>query len=230
MGTAVRESRAYLRIDSFHSRRNGRHPSSCRYEKCLDIGPTSARSLHGDARYPDHDQQHAGDEALGRELEAVRDAFVYSGAPFDAAALRAVRERQRTELVAPGERNAKHGAGGLVDIEYWVQAHQIVEGASNPDVRRTNTLEAIAAIGRAGCIGPADAERLAEAYRFLRRLIGALRVVRGNARDLTIPPAGSREFAYLARRLGFAAPEALAAAIEGRMADAAACWERLPGE
>ena len=172
----------------------------------------------------------AGDEALGRELEAIRDAFVYSGAPFDAAALRAVRERQRTELVAPGERNAKHGEGGLVDIEYWVQAHQIVEGASNPDVRRTNTLEAIAAIGRAGCLGEADAAELAEAYRFLRRLIGALRVVRGNARDLTIPPAASREFAYLARRLAFAAPEALATAIEERMACAAARWERLPGE
>jgi glutamate-ammonia-ligase adenylyltransferase len=37
----------------------------------------------------------------------------------------------------------------------------------------------------------------------LRQLIGALRVVRGNARDLTVPGAGTEEYGFLARRLGF---------------------------
>lgn len=48
-----------------------------------------------------------------------------------------------------------------------------------------------------------DAAELCEAYNFLRQLIGALRVVRGNAKDLTVPTADTEEFAYLARRLGY---------------------------
>ena len=40
-----------------------------------------------------------------------------------------------------------------------------------------------------------------ETIQDVRRLIDALRVVRGNAHDLAVPSFGSREFAYLARRL-----------------------------
>ena len=34
-------------------------------------------------------------------------------------------------------------------------------------------------------------------------MIDSLRMVRGNARDLTVPPADSEEFEFLARRLGY---------------------------
>ena len=74
----------------------------------------------------------AGDADLGRTLEEVRDAFVYSGEPFDIAEQLHLRERQATELVAAGERNAKHSSGGLVDVEYYVQVLQIMAGATEP--------------------------------------------------------------------------------------------------
>ncbi|MDE2694952.1 MAG: hypothetical protein OXH97_00345 [Chloroflexota bacterium] len=172
----------------------------------------------------------AGDVGLGRTLEALRDAFVYSGAPLDIPGLLHMRERQAGELVAEGARNAKHSSGGLVDIEYFVQTLQIVAGATEPSVRTPNTLDAIAALAETGHIGYDDAVKLPEAYSFLRRLIGALRVVRGNARDLTIPPVGSREFEYLSRRLFYETPEALATAIDVRMEYAASLWRQLPVE
>ena len=172
----------------------------------------------------------AGDVGLGRTLEARRDAFVYSGAPLDIAELLHMRERQANELVAAGERNAKYGAGGLVDIEYYVQTLQIIAGATEPSVRAPSTVDAIAALAVTGHVGYDDAVKLPEAYSFLRRLIGALRVVRGNARDLTIPPVGSREFEYLSRRLFYETPEALATAIDVRMEYALSLWSRLPVE
>ena len=172
----------------------------------------------------------AGDVGLGRTLEALRDAFVYSGAPLDIPGLLHMRERQAGELVAEGSRNAKHSSGGLVDIEYFVQTLQIVAGATEPSVRTPNTLDAIAALAETGHVGYDDAVKLPEAYSFLRRLIGALRVVRGNARDLTIPPVGSREFEYLSRRLFYETPEALATAIDVRMEYAASLWRQLPVE
>jgi glutamate-ammonia-ligase adenylyltransferase len=145
----------------------------------------------------------AGDVELGQQVAMLRDEFVYSGAPFDVTAMRAMRERQTRHLVVGGTFNAKHSPGGLVDVEYLVQGLQITHGYSNPDLRLTNTREAMAALADAGILSSEDHVRLRKAHTFLRWLTDALRVVRGNAKDLTVPPDDSEEFAFLARRLRY---------------------------
>lgn len=145
----------------------------------------------------------AGDESLGREVEALRDAFVYTSAPFDVTAMRAMRERQLRHLVEPGRINAKFSKGGLVDLEYIVQGLQISHGQHGSALRVTNTGEAIGALAEAGVISAENAARLKDALTFLLQLINALRMVRGNSKDLTVPPVDSEEFAFLARRLGY---------------------------
>ena len=145
----------------------------------------------------------AGDAALGREITALCDAYVFSGTPFDVAAMRAMRERQLRHLVTPGTINAKYSQGGLVDLEYIVQGLQITHGAADPTLRVTSTAEAIARLAAAGVLSDENGARLGEALLFLHQLINALRMVRGNNRDLTVPAAESEEFAFLARRLGY---------------------------
>ncbi len=144
-----------------------------------------------------------GDADLGREIQALRDGFVYHGEPFDATAMRAMRERQIRHLVAGGTFNAKYSPGGLLDVEYLVQGLQITHGHLDPGLRLTNTREAMAALAEGGYIPPEDYARLRKALTFLRWLINTLRVVRGNAKDLTVPPYGSDEFEYLTRRLRY---------------------------
>lgn len=145
----------------------------------------------------------AGDAALGAQLLALRDEFVYTGVRFDAGAMRAMRERQLRHLVTAGTLNAKFSSGMLVDVEYLVQALQITHGAHAPALRVSNTRAALAALRAAGVLDAPAHSALLDAYNFARRLINALRMVRGNARDLTVPPADSDEFAFLARRLGY---------------------------
>ncbi len=145
----------------------------------------------------------AGDPELGKHIEALRDQFVYSGEPFDVKAMRAMRERQIRHLVTGGTFNAKFSPGGLVDLEYLVQGLQITHGHQDPTLRRTNTREAMEALAEAGILSAEEFRRLRAAHIFLRRLINALRMVRGNAKDLTVPPTDSEEFAFLARRLGY---------------------------
>ncbi|MEX0702636.1 MAG: glutamine synthetase adenylyltransferase [Planctomycetales bacterium] len=145
----------------------------------------------------------AGDAEFGRRLAALRDELIYTGAPFDVAAMRAMREKQVAQLVRAATINAKLSPGGLVDCEYLVQGLQIAHGHADPALRATNTLEAMAALAAAGWLAPDEHVRLREAYVFLRRLIDALRMVRGHARDLTVPPPDGDEFQYLARRLGY---------------------------
>lgn len=145
----------------------------------------------------------AGDAALGAQVVALRDAYVYTGEPFDVAAMRAMRERQLRHLVTAGTFNAKFSPGGTVDIEYLVQGLQITYGQANPTLRQTNTAAAMAALQAAGLLAGDDYTHLVEAHVFIRRLVNALRMVRGNTRDLTVPAAGSEEFVFLARRLGY---------------------------
>jgi len=150
-----------------------------------------------------------GDSAFGEAILALRDQLIYSGAPFDVAAMRGMRERQLRQLVTPGRLNAKLSPGGIVDLEYLIQGLQITHGGLNPTLRSPNTLAALEALKNAGVIAPADAAILREGYFLLRTLISGLRMVRGNARELTVPPPDTEEFAFLCRRLGHDEPRRL---------------------
>ena len=167
----------------------------------------------------------AGDLELGKRIQKARDAFVYSGQSLDLENIHHLRHRQATELVPRGQVNAKYSHGGLVDLEYFVQAWQITVGSTNPTVRVTNTREAISRLANGGYLPHDLARELWETYDFLRQLIDALRVVRGHAKDLSIPTDQTREFSYLAHRLKFATTEQLREAIETRMAFAQGLWD-----
>ena len=145
----------------------------------------------------------AGNYGLGREVTRLRDWSVYGGGPYDITAMRAMRQRQLRHLVGGGSFNAKYSPGGLIDIEYLVQALQITHGHSDASLRLTNTRQAMAALAAAGHLTPENHRHLRRAHTFLRWLIDALRVVRGNTKDLTVPEADSEEFAFLARRLRY---------------------------
>jgi len=145
----------------------------------------------------------AGDMAFGEQIVKWRDKLIYTGTPFDVATMRGMRERQIRHLVTAGTINAKYSPGALVDLEYLVQGLQISYGHNHPTLRVTNTRAALTALYEAQLLSQDDYEALYKAYNFLRRLINALRMVRGHAKDLTIPPAEDEEFAFLARRLNY---------------------------
>src|SRR5262249_10596907 len=144
-----------------------------------------------------------GDETLGRRVEAHRAAFTYSGATWDWANALHLRERQMRELVKPGYTNAKYSAGGIVDIEYAVQYLQLVHGKEHPQLRCPNTLDALDELRRLRIVSESEYDILRPAYLFLRNLIDALRIVRGDASDLLLPEQSSDEYKSLARRLGY---------------------------
>jgi [glutamine synthetase] adenylyltransferase / [glutamine synthetase]-adenylyl-L-tyrosine phosphorylase len=170
----------------------------------------------------------AGDAGLGRRVVELRDRLVYESWSGDFAASRAMRERQVRHLVTPGTLNAKFSPGCLVDLEYAVQLLQIRHGGERPALRTPNTLAAIGELHAAAILDAHDYDVLAGSYRLLRRLIDALRMVRGHAKDLTVPPHGSEEFRFLARRFG-EPPEQLGAALDRLLAQVPRVADRLLG-
>jgi glutamate-ammonia-ligase adenylyltransferase len=145
----------------------------------------------------------AGDETLGRRVEECRDGFTYSGEPWDRENAMRLRRRQAEELVKPGRINVKYSRGGIIDIEYAAQYLQLIHGKDHPELRVTGTLEALDRLRGLNLISETESGMLRAAYLFLRTLIDALRIVRGDASDLDLPEEGSDEFKSLARRLGY---------------------------
>ncbi len=145
----------------------------------------------------------AGDRSFGRRVEAQRDGFTYSGMSWDWQAALHLRERQARELVKPGKTNVKYSHGGIVDIEYTAQYLQLIHGKDDRELRTPNTLEALDRLSSLQLISADVHNQLRSAYLFLRNLIDALRIVRGDASDLVLPEESSEEFKSLALRLGY---------------------------
>jgi glutamate-ammonia-ligase adenylyltransferase len=202
--------------ESFQTRQEGIFHIDMRLRPYGDAG-SQAVSLDAFSRYyaPDgpawpYERQAlvklrpiAGDASLGEQVCALRDRFVYSGEPFDVTSMRAMRERQVRHLVTAGTFNAKYSPGGLVDLEYLIQGLQITYAPADVSLRSTNTRAAMQALYKAGILNETDYDKLRKAHTFLRWLIDSIRVVRGNSKDVNIPPYNSDEFLYLTRRLRY---------------------------
>ena len=159
----------------------------------------------------------AGDPELCARIEAHRRDYVFAARPHDVARIRHLRNRQRSELTAPGTTNAKFSVGGLLDAEYFVQVRQIAAGAGDPEVRQTNTQDAVHALYDRGHISRDEFEQVEAGYRLLRAVINCLRIVRGHSKDLVIPARQTSEFRFLARRLHSL----------GQLPDEEGAWDRI---
>ncbi len=159
----------------------------------------------------------AGDTELGARVERLRDELVYSARLLDLASIRELRRKQFHEKNRPGMINAKYSPGALVDLEYDVQLLQAQFGHDHPELRTPRTLDALQALVRAGVLASDEAGELGDAYDFLRTLINGLRMLRGSAKDLFLPPLDSSEYTHLARRMGYERSKGLTAARQLHM-------------
>jgi len=144
-----------------------------------------------------------GDEALGRTVEAHRDAYVYSTQSWDMTVALNLRRQQLKEFIEPNQVNIKYSPGGLIDIEYGVQYLQVQHGHRHAALRTQNTMVALDAFDQTKVLPKQEVQTLREAYLFFRLLIDGLRIVRGHAKDLVLPPRDSEGFVFLARRVGY---------------------------
>ena len=85
-----------------------------------------------------------------RTLAVVRSAaFSPAWRTDDAEAIWQMRQRME-DKVTPG--SLKRGTGGLVDIEFLVQMLQLKHASAHPEVAVPGTLNALAALAKAGVL------------------------------------------------------------------------------
>jgi len=125
----------------------------------------------------------AGDAELGAYfLEAVHPFVWRRALDFGAIAeIRSITRRIRDHYAqgqdfGPGY-DVKRGRGGIREVEFFAQIHQLIHGGREPMLRVPATLEALAALACAGLIAEPDAAALAESYRLLRTIEHRLQMV-----------------------------------------------------
>ncbi len=145
----------------------------------------------------------AGNQELGHEIEAIRDRIVFEDDLIVEDDLWDIWRQQHEQKLSSGRRNAKYGPGALVDLESASQLLQAKFGAEYPALRTPRLSKALHALAEASAVTIEQRDELVDAYYFFRRLINALRMLRGTAIDLNLPPLGSGDFLHLARRMEY---------------------------
>ncbi len=171
----------------------------------------------------------AGDVALGGEFLEMIQPFRFPRS-INRNVLReiaAMKERIENEVVRSGEveRNVKLGRGGIREIEFIVQAQQILRAGRQPFLQIPQTLPCLAKLADYELVSRTEARELADAYCFLRDVEHRLQM-EDNLQTHTIPenPAARRR---LAKLMGFKSPDGFESARQAHTGNVRRVYDRL---
>jgi [glutamine synthetase] adenylyltransferase / [glutamine synthetase]-adenylyl-L-tyrosine phosphorylase len=159
----------------------------------------------------------AGSMALGAETLAVLEPFIHprTVGPSVIADVAELNRRIKAELL-PGTLetgfDVKIGVGGIREIEFFVQALQLVHAGKQPGLRERSTRRALDRLLFAGLIAERERRALGDAYELLRQVEHRLQLVSG--RQTHRLPTEPAALGVLARRLGMADVGELRARLE----------------
>ena len=158
----------------------------------------------------------AGDATLGAEVLAMLRPFVFPRliSPTVIDDVRDLNRRIKRELVRPRKAgrpagfDLKNGEGGIREIEFFVQALQLIHAGKRPQLRCRGTLNALDALLFTGLVTDDEHHALWRAYRWLRHAEHVLQL-EGGLQTQTIPEDDVARVRF-ARRLGYASDGAFA--------------------
>ena len=147
----------------------------------------------------------AGDVDLGEEFLQQMQPWIWRRylSRADITGIKALKRRIEARVASGNSeaRNVKTGHGGIRDIEFAIQFLQLLGGGDLPDIRTTNTLEAIMALERDGCLTYQERSFLEENYALLRKIEHRLQIM-FDLQTHTLPEDEDQQ-QKLAVRMGF---------------------------
>lgn len=175
-----------------------------------------------------------GDVALGEAFLRAIQPFVWRRSldytaihDIQSVSLRIRDHFDAGQKLGPGF-DLKRGRGGIREVEFFAQLHQLVWGGRDPALRAPATLDALAALATAGRIDAAEAATLGAAYTRLRTVEHRLQML-NDAQTHSIPTIAA-ERAALAALCGEPDWQTLERHLKGTTAPIARAFDRLIGE
>jgi len=170
-----------------------------------------------------------GSRELAYEFLRQHQPFIYPKSPTSDLLEEIAGIKRRIERDIVGyeniDRNVKLGAGGIREIEFIVQALQLLHGARHAFLQETSTLKALPVLAQLELIPGGEARVLEAAYRFLRRVEHRLQI-EAEQQTHTIPENGEA-LDRLVRSLGFPTKESFAGALREHMHGVRAIFHRI---
>ncbi len=172
----------------------------------------------------------AGDLGLGRDFLAWLRPFVYRK-HLDYGAIEALREMKQL-INSEVERKKLHndiklGAGGIREVEFIVQAQQLVWGGKKPFLQERRLLEALTKLEQDGYLPYSDTHVLRQAYIFLRNSEHVIQAEKD--RQSQRLPVGELSQQRLAAAMGFESyPDYLTTLADYRD-QVTACFSKVMG-
>ena len=170
----------------------------------------------------------AGDIAAGERFLDLIQPFVYRRY-LDFGALEGLREMKALIAAEVARKDLaddiKRGPGGIREIEFLVQALQLIRAGREPALQRRGLLASLHALVEGGQIAPDTGDVLAQSYRFLRRLENRLQMLRDE--QVYSLPADDESRMRLARGLGYDGWPALWAGLDAVRAQVSTEFDAL---
>ncbi len=171
----------------------------------------------------------AGDLAVGEEFLRIVTPFVYRKY-LDFTSIEEIKEmKDRIDLAAARARKAgrdlKLGIGGIREIEFFAQAHQLIYGGKAPVLRVRGTLEALEVLARLEIVSKEELFVLSGAYGFLRRLEHRIQVFQ--ERQTHMLPQREEDLSRLGRAMGLDGGDALLQTLDRQTENVRASYGRL---
>jgi [glutamine synthetase] adenylyltransferase / [glutamine synthetase]-adenylyl-L-tyrosine phosphorylase len=170
-----------------------------------------------------------GSRELAYEFLRQHQPFIYPRSPtpdlLDEVA--AIKRRIERDIVGYENiaRDVKLGAGGIREVEFVVQALQLLHGARHAFLQETSTLKVLPVLAELELIQRREARALEEAYRFLRRVEHRLQI-EAEQQTHTIPENGEA-LERLAQSLGFPSKDNFTGALRDRMQQVREVFRRI---
>ncbi|MBX2991462.1 MAG: hypothetical protein KF749_09850 [Bacteroidetes bacterium] len=142
----------------------------------------------------------AGDREFGERFLSELEPFVYPRTFFHNPLENIARIKARIEAAIAGEENVKLRAGGIRDIEFIVQALQLLNGGKNRDIRSRSTLQAMKQLAAALLLSEPEERVLADAYVFFRTIEHRLQTMLNTQTHAM--PDDEHSLLVLARKVG----------------------------
>ncbi|MGQ3094285.1 MAG: bifunctional [glutamate--ammonia ligase]-adenylyl-L-tyrosine phosphorylase/[glutamate--ammonia-ligase] adenylyltransferase [Roseateles sp.] len=113
-----------------------------------------------------------------------------------------IRSEAKARAAGRPERanDVKLSRGGIREIEFIVQLLQVVRGGQFPEIRTRSTVKALAQLAAGGLMKEETAQRLSEAYVFLRRVEHRIQFL--DDQQTHCLPQGDADLAWIAASLG----------------------------
>jgi len=171
----------------------------------------------------------AGSRELAYEFLRQHQPFIFPKSPTRDVLeeIGSIKRRIERDIVGHENigRDVKLGAGGIREIEFVVQALQLLHGARHAFLQETSTLKVLPVLADLELLPHSEARMLEEAYRFLRSVEHRLQIE--SEQQTHTVPENAEALQRLSGSLGFSSPAKFNNALRDHMQKVRSVFRRV---